>query len=649
MIRWRSQSAEQCASRLAHRYRSALCIGGCFCVVLAASASVGLDDRGSLIWIANGLLLSYLLVVSRRLWLHYLAVGFMAQFLAGFLWDQGHWPAHVALAGLNVGEVFVGAILLRKASTEPPRFTDRAYLLKFTAYAVVIGPTCVGLIFACIYALWMRSAPWHALLIWITTDGVGTAIVTPGCVAMIQSKLAIKGRLRSLWIWPLLLVGITVGAFAQTQLPIIFLLYPFLALVLFRFGLGWASVSAMFVAVIGGWFTIQGYGPFAVIAPFTGVSATALLQFYIASGMFMVFAASSVMDNLRATKRRLQEIVSLHQLLTENSRDAIILADLDGKRNFVSAAGQAMTGWSQAEMLSQQSLDIVHPEDKPIAGAVFRELLEGRPDALIECRIRKQDGHYLWVEANLHAIKDEQTGAPVGFLNMVRDISTRKHAERELKNAYKALEALAVTDPLTRLANRRQFDHGLAEEWRRGFREQQALSLLMIDADWFKSYNDTYGHPRGDSCLKQIAESAQDVVTRAGDLVARIGGEEFAVLLPNTTSEGAMEVAESICAALRQRKLPHRTNPVGYMTVSVGCATLIPGPGQHSSTLVQRADDAMYTAKRNGRNQVCCADTEAEASMAQHKPTIPVSRKCESLVDHALEERRLEQAVEVVV
>ena len=150
MIRWRSQSVEQRASRVAHRYRSVLRIGGCFCVVLAASASVGLDDSGSLIWIANGLLLSF---VSPRC--------FAAPF--GF----------TALAGLNVGEVFVGAILLREGSEEPPRFTDRTYLLKFIAYAVVIGPTCVGLIFACIYALWMRSAPWHALLIWITTDGVG--------------------------------------------------------------------------------------------------------------------------------------------------------------------------------------------------------------------------------------------------------------------------------------------------------------------------------------------------------------------------------------------------------------------------------------------------------------------------------------------
>jgi diguanylate cyclase (GGDEF)-like protein len=127
----------------------------------------------------------------------------------------------------------------------------------------------------------------------------------------------------------------------------------------------------------------------------------------------------------------------------------------------------------------------------------------------------------------------------------------------------------------------------------------------MIDADLFKSYNDTYGHLRGDSCLRQIAEAALDVVARPGDLVARFGGEEFAVILPNTNNEGALEVASEICAALRSRKLPHSGNPFGIMTVSVGCATLTPRFGLHSVNLIEFADEALYKAKTEGRNRVC--------------------------------------------
>ena len=117
-----------------------------------------------------------------------------------------------------------------------------------------------------------------------------------------------------------------------------------------------------------------------------------------------------------------------------------------------------------------------------------------------------------------------------------------------------------MTDALTGLANRRRFDQYLATEWRRSMRDRQPLSLLMLDVDEFKIYNDTYGHQRGDSCLKQIAEACMDVVSRPGDLVARFGGEEFVVVLPNTQNEGALLIAGEICEALRSRRLPHSGN-----------------------------------------------------------------------------------------
>jgi diguanylate cyclase (GGDEF)-like protein len=129
--------------------------------------------------------------------------------------------------------------------------------------------------------------------------------------------------------------------------------------------------------------------------------------------------------------------------------------------------------------------------------------------------------------------------------------------------------------------------------------------MLLIDVDLFKSYNDTYGHVRGDSCLKQISEAALDVVSRPGDLVARFGGEEFAVILPNTDGEGTIGIAHEICKALRNRKLPHSSNSSGILTLSVGCATIVPSFGLHSVNLIEFADEALYSAKRNGRNQVC--------------------------------------------
>ncbi len=270
-------------------------------------------------------------------------------------------------------------------------------------------------------------------------------------------------------------------------------------------------------------------------------------------------------------------------------------------------------------MQSRNSLDLAHPEDRPRLAATIRELRAGKDSALAEYRARVQDGNYVWVEVSLRTIRDPATGLPKGTLNIVREITERKLAEQKLADAYRTVETLAVTDALTGLANRRRFDQCLATEWRRAMRDRKPLSLLLIDADLFKSYNDTYGHLRGDSCLKQIAEAAQDVVARPGDLVARFGGEEFATILPNTGSSGALQLAHDICAVMRNRELPHSANPSGVVTVSVGCATLIPQLGKHAALLIDCADKALYQAKRAGRNRACSYQPDADADAVANK------------------------------
>jgi diguanylate cyclase (GGDEF)-like protein/PAS domain S-box-containing protein len=317
------------------------------------------------------------------------------------------------------------------------------------------------------------------------------------------------------------------------------------------------------------------------------------------------YSVSVVMESRRVIERRLQKIVSRHALVTENSRDVIVLADFHGNRSYVSSAVRDLLGWSPEEVVKQGSFMLIHPDDLPKAEAAVRQLGSGTEGALLESRIQKKSGEYIWVEASLRAVRNPATGAPTGILNMVRDITERKQAEQKLQEAYRAVETLAITDALTGLANRRRFDECLTTEWRRGLRDRKPLALLLIDVDLFKSYNDTYGHVRGDSCLKQIAEAALDVVARPGDLVARFGGEEFAVILPNTGSEGALQVANQICEGLRSRNLPHSSNPLGFLTISVGCAAMVPSLGQHAVNLIELADEALYEAKRRGRNQIC--------------------------------------------
>jgi diguanylate cyclase (GGDEF)-like protein/PAS domain S-box-containing protein len=592
---------------------SARVLGICFLAVFSASLVILLDGSERLIWLANGLLLSYLLVVPRWLWRQYAAVGFAALLVGSMMARPGQLYTCVIHAVLNTAEAALSAWLLRRRSADLPRFTDERYLLRFGAIAVVGSPTAIAFLFAIFSSLSHGLPGPSAFYRWIATDGLGIAIVTPTCVSLSLSTLngSKQWQWHRHWILLAALVPVTIGTFCQTRLPLIFVIYPLVGLILFRLGLGCASLSTLFVTAVGGWFTIHGLGPFPKIAPAFQVDAPILFQLYLASGMFLVFAAASVLETLRAATQRLNEIAALHKLVTENSLDVIIIADFNGNRRYVSASAIAHGGWGHDELLGQKSLELVHPEDRAKAGAVVRSIQMGGEGALIECRTRRKDGEYVWVEANLRPIRDPVTGTPTGILNIVRDISRRKRAEQSLKEAYDALAALATTDPLTGLANRRRFEQCITAEWRRAKRECEPLSLLVLDADWFKSYNDTYGHLRGDTCLKQIAEAALDVVMRSSDLVARIGGEEFAVILPNTPASAAVEIANQICAAIRRRRLPHNTNPTGYVTISAGCATIVPAAGQHSIMLMRRADEALYAAKHAGRNQARSADAPA--------------------------------------
>ena len=184
-------------------------------------------------------------------------------------------------------------------------------------------------------------------------------------------------------------------------------------------------------------------------------------------------------------------------------------------------------------------------------------------------------------------------------------LSDRRNAE--LRDAKAKLEKISMTDSLTGLANRRQFDAYLELEYRRAVRQGTALTLVMLDIDQFKEFNDSYGHPAGDACLKRVAEALSEVVHRPADLAARYGGEEFALVLPDT-ADGS-EVAEACRQAIEALKIPHKASVVAeVVTISAGIAMLTPQTWQQNLTdLLNRADEALYEAKESGRNQVCQA------------------------------------------
>lgn len=200
----------------------------------------------------------------------------------------------------------------------------------------------------------------------------------------------------------------------------------------------------------------------------------------------------------------------------------------------------------------------------------------------------------------------DQEGHLVAVVETLRDMTAQKEAQMELIR-------LASRDSLTGLANRRAFDDSLEAEWSRVRRLGQAMSLIMIDVDQFKLYNDSFGHQQGDECLKVVAGLLATEARRPGDLVARYGGEEFAVILPNVDLAGALVVAERIRAAVEGLGLAHpRANMGGVVTLSLGVASMIPVDSQSPETLLRKADGELYRAKHLGRNQVAFSHADEE-------------------------------------
>lgn len=180
---------------------------------------------------------------------------------------------------------------------------------------------------------------------------------------------------------------------------------------------------------------------------------------------------------------------------------------------------------------------------------------------------------------------------------------------RKLDSANHELKRLASLDGLTGIPNRRHFDEVLEREWRRAMRQGTELSVLMCDIDYFKQYNDAYGHLQGDECLRQVANTLTTTMDRGGDLISRYGGEEFAAVLPETSQGGALFVAERMKQAIEQLKKTNSGSPFGHITASFGIASAVPTPETNLLTLLAAADRALYEAKNEGRNRVCRTKT----------------------------------------
>jgi len=292
--------------------------------------------------------------------------------------------------------------------------------------------------------------------------------------------------------------------------------------------------------------------------------------------------------------------------IVDNAVEAIISINAECQIEAFNAAAVRLFGYEPCEVIGRNvHLLMPEPDHSLHDSYVQRFLQTGQPHIIgigREVRGRRKDGTIFPMRL---AVSETHISDERHFTGIIHDITPQKQLEEQLR-------ALSLRDGLTGISNRRCFDETLEKEWRRELRQTEPLSLILLDIDFFKRYNDHYGHQAGDTCLKTVAECLAASVQRAGDLVARYGGEEFVVLLPETSLKNAEQVAEHIRQQVLQLAVPHQASDAAQIvTISLGVAGLVPSPGQASQQLLLMADQALYAAKAGGRNRVCVADPVA--------------------------------------
>jgi len=321
--------------------------------------------------------------------------------------------------------------------------------------------------------------------------------------------------------------------------------------------------------------------------------------------------------------RDVTELKEIEELLQENKKKFETIAmssasweawfDEKGIMVWTNDLVQMITGLTVEESYNKEDImkSILISDEKEVLDDKFKAVMEAKQGGSSEARITTKDGSCKWILINWRAVINEN-GHFKGYRTSVVDITDKKRAEiaakelsEQLKKEKEVAERNSLTDGMTGLANRRYLDEQIMLEYFRMKRTGEKLSIIMLDVDFFKLYNDAYGHLQGDECLKMVAKVLKTTIKRATDIAARYGGEEFVVLLPDTDEIGAIKVAETLRANVEAMKMEHKDSRISdVVTVSIGVATFDKHSLVAPENLVQKADEALYEAKNSGRNKV---------------------------------------------
>lgn len=275
---------------------------------------------------------------------------------------------------------------------------------------------------------------------------------------------------------------------------------------------------------------------------------------------------------------------------------------------------ETLLGWSQASWVSAEDWAArIHADDRDRVVEFCISQSQNGVDHEADYRALTAAGDYVWIRDVVHVVRDDN-GEVDSLIGFMFDISERKKTEEQLLTLQKQLEEYSYKDGLTGVANRRMFDSVLATEWANAQRTLQPLSLILLDIDHFKQFNDHYGHIQGDDCLKSVGQALSLAASRPRDFLGRFGGEEFVLVLPETDEAAARHIAERCRQQVRQQRIPHERSSVSSMlTISLGVGTIVPGAHDRPLDFLNAVDKLLYQAKQLGRDRLQVARVVAQS------------------------------------
>lgn len=573
---------------------------GYFALSAAALALARVDGGAAFVWLATALLLARLSLVRPDRWPAVLLACGIASVLAGALFGLSVAMAPVfALVGLLEG--VASAWLLRRLLGSSAYFETPRGVAAFALVAGGIVPAGAALASSVLVAMYLGRA-W--LVTWPTVyfaHALGTIVFAP--IVMLVMRGEVRGWVRvaapaQRWEAAALLAFValvTLVVFGQKGMPVLFLTTLPIMMATLRLGRAGAAASIAILTAVGGVLTMAGLGPLNLF-PASPQERVQLFQLYLAATTMLVLPVAALLKQHDDLLMRLSASEARYRLIAEHSGDAILNVSVDGTILYASPAVMRLAGFAARAVEGRSALAFIAEEDRAIVSDMHRRALADPANGYkVEYRVATADGAMRWFETSMRAVVDAD-GRPGGAISAIRDVTARKQTEAQLA-------ADANTDPLTGLPNRRAFmallDAQIAATRAGGGR----ACVALFDIDWFKTVNDRFGHAAGDAVLVAFARAARETL-RERDALARIGGEEFALIL-TAAPEEALIVCERLRKVLSRTAVRLDTGASVGATVSAGVATLT--DGSDAASVLAAADAALYRAKAAGRDQLVLA------------------------------------------